>query len=120
MKSLQNSLFLGLIKVHILHHAAERPVYGLWLVEELGRHGYRLSFGTLYPTLHAMEADDLLRSEAQTVNGKVRKYYTTTAKGRRALALAQKRIRELVAEVVSGPHTTAASANAKKRQSRRR
>jgi len=40
---------LALWKLHILHHATRRPVYGLWLLEELARHGHRLSPGTLYP-----------------------------------------------------------------------
>ncbi len=44
--------FLGFIKVHILHHAAEAPVYGLSLIEELRGHGYEVSAGTLYPVLH--------------------------------------------------------------------
>jgi DNA-binding PadR family transcriptional regulator len=43
--------FLGFIRIHVLHHAAEAPVYGLWLIEELGHHGYALSPGTLYPIL---------------------------------------------------------------------
>jgi PadR family transcriptional regulator, regulatory protein PadR len=47
--------FLGFIKVHILHHAAEEPVYGLALIVELRRHGYELSPGTLYPVLHQLE-----------------------------------------------------------------
>lgn len=37
--------FLGFIKVHILHHAAEEPIYGLGMIEELGRHGYEISPG---------------------------------------------------------------------------
>jgi len=51
---LTHEFFLGFIKIHILHHAAEQPVYGLWLIEELGHHGYRLSPGTLYPLLHSL------------------------------------------------------------------
>ena len=31
-----------------LHHAAKEPVFGLWLIEELGEHGYKLSPGTLW------------------------------------------------------------------------
>ena len=50
-------LFLGFVKVHILHHAAREPVYGLWLIEELAHHGYELSPGTLYPTLHSLERE---------------------------------------------------------------
>jgi DNA-binding PadR family transcriptional regulator len=92
--------FLGFIKIHILHHASEEPVYGLWIIEELGRHGYRLSPGTLYPILHALEADGLLHSSEQLVDGKIRKYYEITAKGRKALVEVKKKMKELVEEVM--------------------
>jgi DNA-binding PadR family transcriptional regulator len=94
--------FLGFVRIHILHHAAEEPVYGTALIEELRRHGYELSPGTLYPVLHAMEAAGYLARENRVVEGKVRKYYTATEAGRDALDEARAKIRELVAEVVEG------------------
>lgn len=94
--------FLGFIKIHILHHAAEAPVYGLALIEELRRHGYELSAGTLYPTLHALEQEGLLAREERVVEGRVRKYYTATDEGRAALVEAREKIRELVDEVLGG------------------
>ena len=50
-----NDLLTGFIRLHILHHAAEHEIYGQWMIDELAHHGYRLSPGTLYPMLHAME-----------------------------------------------------------------
>ena len=97
--------FLGFVKVHILHHANQEPVYGLFLIEELGRHGYRLSPGTLYPILHQLEAGGYLSRMESLVEGKVRKYYTTTDKGRRALEEAMPRIRQLVSEVLQAAET---------------
>lgn len=94
--------FLGFIKIHILHHAEQEPVYGLALIEELGRHGYDLSPGTLYPILHQLEARGYLAGEEQVVQGKVRKYYTITPAGSQALAAAKPKIRELVDEVLEG------------------
>ncbi len=94
--------FLGFIKIHILHHAEQEPVYGLALIEELGRHGYDLSPGTLYPILHQLERQGYLVGEEQVVQGKVRKYYTVTPEGSRALAAARPKIRELVDEVLEG------------------
>ncbi len=93
-------LFLGFAKVHILHHAAREPVYGLWLIEELARHGYDLSPGTLYPTLHSLEREGFLSSERRVVGGRLRRYYTATPAGRAALTEARARIAELVAEVL--------------------
>src|SRR6185437_8021383 len=56
-------LYTGLIRLHVLHHAVvEGPVYGLWMIEELARHGYRLSPGTLYPILHGLERKGYLRA----------------------------------------------------------
>ncbi len=94
--------FLGFVKIHVLHHAAEEPVYGLALIEELRRHGYDLSPGTLYPLLHSLEQSGYLVREQRLVNGKVRKYYGITDEGRSALESAKHSIRELVSEVLHG------------------
>ena len=94
------SFFLGFIKIHILHHASEERVYGLWLIEELRRHGYDISPGTLYPILHSLEKDNLLESHKETISGKVRKYYKITRDGRKALNAAKNKIKELVDEVM--------------------
>ena len=92
--------FLGFIKIHILYHASKEPVYGVWIQKELGRHGYHLGSGTLYPTLHRLEKDGYLERQSRVVGGKVRNYYTITEKGRDALSEARDKIRELVTEVI--------------------
>lgn len=102
MRSLVHDTFRCFIRVHLLHHAAQTPIFGIEMIEELKRHGYALSPGTLYPLLHAMEDAGYLRSEAQVVAGKVRRYYRCTARGRKALEQVKVRIRELTAEVLEG------------------
>jgi len=92
--------FLGFIKIHILYHAAKGPIYGAEMARELGRHGYDISPGTLYPTLHGLERSGYLISEERVVAGRRRKYYRITPKGREALAEARARIAELVHEVL--------------------
>jgi len=101
--------FLGFIKIHILHHAAQEPVFGLALIRELARHGYDLSPGTLYPVLHGLESAGYLQRKDRVVNGKVRKYYRTTPQGDQALAEARAKIAELVTEVLKmeGPASLA-------------
>lgn len=99
---LTRDFFLGFIKVHLLHHAAREPIYGLAMIDELRRHGYVLSPGTLYPVLHSLEADGYLTREDRNVGGKVRKYYRVTASSEAALAEAGTRISELVEEVLEG------------------
>ena len=92
--------FLGFVKIHILHHAAEGPVYGAELTIELARHGYDLSPGTLYPTLHRLLDKGYLVQEKRVIDGRARKYYTITDKGRVALTEARRKIVELVGEVL--------------------
>jgi PadR family transcriptional regulator, regulatory protein PadR len=92
--------FLGFVKIHILHHAAEQPVYGLALIEELRHHGYELSPGTIYPILHGLEESGYVEREDRLVGGKVRKYYSVTDAGREALDDIRHKIRELTLEVL--------------------
>jgi DNA-binding PadR family transcriptional regulator len=98
--------FLGFIKIHILHHAGEEPVYGLALIAELRRHGYELSPGTLYPVLHQLEKAGYLRRLNRVVGGKVRKYYVLTRRGGQALSDARAKIGELVGEVLEAKSAT--------------
>ncbi len=96
---LPHDLFLGFVKLHILYHAGCEPVYGLWLIEELGKHGYRLSPGTLYPILHELREAKLLAVETRVVAGKSRKYYRLTARGRAALKEGKAKALELLEEI---------------------
>lgn len=97
---MQRELFLGFIKVHILYHAAKEEVSGVGMAEELARHGYAVSPGTLYPTLRKLERQGYLRSEARVEGGRRRIYYTATAKGRKALEAAKRKALELVNEIL--------------------
>jgi PadR family transcriptional regulator, regulatory protein PadR len=72
------------------------------MLSELGRHGYDLSYGTLYPALHKMEEEGLLEREDRVEDGRVRKYYTATEKGLVELERVRRVIRELHREVVGG------------------
>lgn len=92
--------FLGFVKIHILYHASKEPIYGVEMLEELGRHGYRLSPGTLYPTLHRLEREGYLFVQKRVVEGKVRKYYSITRQGLAVLDEARSKIAELVEEVL--------------------
>jgi len=100
MKALNREILLAFWKVHILHHAAEGPVIGQWMLKELRRHGYDVSPGTLYPMLQRMEGNGWLRSEADPKRGPraPRKYYLTE-KGEEVLALIGRQVRELYEEI---------------------
>jgi DNA-binding PadR family transcriptional regulator len=92
-------LFSGLVRLHILHHAAEGDLYGNWMIEELARHGYKISPGTLYPMLHALERKGYLKSRIKRTGRSWRRLYRATRHGVQALKIARKRVRELVEEV---------------------
>jgi DNA-binding PadR family transcriptional regulator len=93
-------LYAGLIRLHVLHHAAKEPIFGLAMIEELGRHGYKLSAGTLYPILHGLEEKGYLRSREEQAGRSVRRVYSATAAGKRALAGAKEKVRELFGELL--------------------
>jgi DNA-binding PadR family transcriptional regulator len=69
-------------------------------MEEIGRHGYNVSPGLIYPTLKSLEAKELIKSNKRVVKGKIRKYYETTQKGLEVLDDSKKKILELVNEML--------------------
>jgi DNA-binding PadR family transcriptional regulator len=95
-------LSIGLVRLHVLHHAAEEPIFGLGIMRELGRHGYRLGPGTVYPLLHSMERRGWLKSRSQLVDGHKRKVYVATRAGRNLLVEARRQVRELFEEMCEG------------------
>jgi PadR family transcriptional regulator, regulatory protein PadR len=92
-------LYSGLIRLHVLHHASEEPLYGQWMIEELRRHGYSTGPGTMYPLLHGLERKGYLQSRRERIGSRYRKVYRITASGRRALAMARRRVQELFGEM---------------------
>jgi PadR family transcriptional regulator, regulatory protein PadR len=95
-------LYSGLIRLHVLHHAVKEPIFGLGMIEELARHGYRVSPGSLYPLLHGLEKKGYLRSRNQRNGKSLRKVYRATALGRKALTAANNKVRELFRELIEG------------------
>jgi len=112
--------FTSFIELHVLYHASEKPVYGLWLMEELGRHGYKISPGTLYPLLHSMESSGLLKNRNTIFNGKIRKYYSITPKGHRHLQRAKHQVSEVIQEVFNDQDFRLLRRNRKAARRRRR
>lgn len=100
-------LLSGFVRMHILHHAAKRELYGLWMIEELAHHGYKMSPGTLYPMLHGMERKGYLKSHKKRFGRTYRRFYKATPLGRKALALVRIRLNELFDEVAKKAAQTA-------------
>jgi PadR family transcriptional regulator, regulatory protein PadR len=99
----QRELYFGLIRIHVLAHAAHQPIFGLAMMQELAHHGYRIGPGTLYPLLHGLERTGLLKSTLRNVAGRSRRLYTVTTAGRKALALARTKVDELHHELHEDP-----------------
>lgn len=101
--NITRNFFTGFIRLHLLYHAGQEPIFGLDMIRELERHGYQLSPGTLYPMLHGLERDGFLVSRKEVVEGKVRKVYTLTEAGQTALSKSLEKVRELMDEITI-PH----------------
>lgn len=86
---IERELMRGAGPVAILKLLQERPKYGYELVESLAREsGGLLTMGqsTLYPLLYNLESQGVIRGRKETLeNGRTRKYYSLTAKGKRRL-----------------------------------
>jgi len=109
-KLLTREILLGFWKVHILHHAAERPLIGQWVLTELRHHGYNISPGTLYPLLKRLERNGWLRSESAVGEGKRRRrYYHLTKRGAAVLEVLRQTVVELHHEIVEEAHAHAPS-----------
>ncbi len=103
VKALQREILLGFWKVHILHHANEGPVIGQWMIQELRRHGYEVSPGTMYPLLARLEERGWLKRKTEPGGGlRAKKEYSLTEGGREALAFLKNQVEELYREVVLG------------------
>jgi PadR family transcriptional regulator PadR len=80
----------GTVSVLILNLLAEREMYAYAMLQEAehrSARAFQLKEGTLYPALHQMERDGLVKARWRTApNGRARKYYALTAKGRKRAA----------------------------------
>ena len=90
-----DSQFLGsAVEMLILEVAGQGPTYGYELAQTVGErsNGYfELKEGSLYPALHRLERQKLLRSSWREADGRRRKYYELTEAGRAELARARSR-----------------------------
>jgi PadR family transcriptional regulator, regulatory protein PadR len=83
-----------------LHHAEREFIFGAGMGEELARHGYRISPGTMYPILHGLEKRGYLHSSKERSGKSLRRVYRLTASGRRALNKAKQHVREHFGELI--------------------
>jgi PadR family transcriptional regulator len=90
----------GFIRLHILHHAVQGPLVGFWMIEELRRHGYEISPGTIYPLLHGLQKKGYLSVKTKRAGRRAWREYSATKEGKRVLAAAKRKLRELFHELI--------------------
>jgi DNA-binding PadR family transcriptional regulator len=113
-------LLSGLIELRVLYHAAEEEIFGLGMLEELHRHGYRVSPGTLYRLLHRLMYGGYLTVRDVSLGRTRRRFYRATPKRRRALASVRHHITELTVELDDDDKPAGRRAQQTQIQSRRR
>ncbi len=88
---ISKELLKGSTGTMILQLLSEQDMYGYMIIQQIEVRSdsvFRMSEGSLYPILHAMEKDGLLEAYRQvSESGKERKYYRITPKGRLQLSL---------------------------------
>jgi DNA-binding PadR family transcriptional regulator len=85
---LSSELLRGSLDLMILSVLAEEPTYGYSIQKRLADasgQAVQLQAGTLYPLLHRLESDKLIRSKWEKSTGRPRKWYELTAAGNRRL-----------------------------------
>ena len=86
----ERELLKGVAPMAVLELLSREPMYGYRLCEQLAlRSGdiLTLGHGSLYPLLYTLEAKELVKAEEREAeNGRYRRYYTVTNKGRKHLA----------------------------------
>ena len=108
------------VELHILHHASEGSLYGLWMIEELAEHGYKLNASQLYPRFHRLHKRGYLDRRDKVVEGKLRKYYRITRDGRTYLREQKRRLMELISEALTADELSRALDRRRKREETKR
>ena len=91
-----SELIKGTLKTIVLKLLADnKKMYGYEItqrVKELSLDKIQITEGSLYPTLHALEADGLVTTEIEYIGKRVRKYYSLSPTGK---AKAKEKIKEI-------------------------
>ena len=88
MDRFSSELMRGSLDLMVLSVLADGPKYGYLIQQRLrqaSRDMARLQAGTLYPLLHRLESDKLIKSRWDTEGGRRRKWYELSRAGRARL-----------------------------------
>ena len=80
-------LIKGTLKYMVMNLLQNRgAMYGYEItqvLEEKSAGRIKLTFAALYPVLHKLEAEGLVRTETEVVNNRIRKYYSLSPRGKK-------------------------------------
>ena len=85
----QRELIRGSLDLMVLSVLADKSQYGYAIqkqIRDASSEQVKLPAGTLYPLLHRLEDERLIRSRWEKSTGRPRKWYEITAAGRKQLA----------------------------------
>src|SRR3974390_2242754 len=93
----------GSVSLLLLNLLTRGEMYGYEILQEASRRSasaFEFKEGTLYPALHQLEKKQLIKSTWRTAsNGRERKYYSLTAKGRKAAVQQEKQWHQLTSAI---------------------
>ena len=96
----RNTLYKGTLQNIILKLlSAEVKMYGYQMTQrakELTQGELEMTEGALYPILHKLENEGVIYSEIQNVNGRDRKYYLLTEKGKKQQAKQEQEMKSYI------------------------
>ena len=91
-------LIKGTLKYMVLNLLRENPkMYGYEItqvIDESSEGKIKLTFAALYPVLHKLEAEGMVKTETEIVNNRLRKYYSLTGKGKKESEIRGDEIRD--------------------------
>ena len=100
---IDRELLKGSISLLLLNLLSRGEMYGYEILQAAAvrsSNTFEFKEGTLYPALHQFEKKGLVRSQWRTGdNGRERKYYSLTAKGRKAAQQYEKQWQHLTGAV---------------------
>jgi PadR family transcriptional regulator PadR len=85
----ESALAAGLSELMVLRLLREQEMYGYEIVQSIAARTRQVltpGEGVIYPLLHVLEKDGLLKSRRKTVAGRSRIYYSLTARGAKRLS----------------------------------
>ncbi len=91
------------VELLMLNLIAQKPMYGYRIIKELETRSqgyFKFKEGTLYPVLHRLETSGLISGQWRELpNGRQRKYYDITEKGKASLSERARQWREFLTAI---------------------